>query len=118
MGQLPNAGNAAIDGTKVRDYLLSDTHVYGKSKAAFFRRFGFERERWEDLRGAIRQHAVKNAVTTTEETTFGTKYVVEGPFETPDGRRPWVRSVWFVSAGHQTPRLVTVYPLEERRDDQ
>jgi hypothetical protein len=31
--------------------------------------------------------------------------------ETPDGRKPVVRSVWFIEHGSQTPRFVTAYPL-------
>ena len=32
--------------------------------------------------------------------------------EEPDGREPAVRSVWFIEAGGEVPRLVTAYPLE------
>jgi hypothetical protein len=50
-------------------------------------------------------------VAQHEETSFGIKYVIEGPLTTPDGRAPIVRSVWFVETGRDRPRFITAYPL-------
>ena len=50
-------------------------------------------------------------------TTFGTRYVIEGPLRAAYGRRPNLRSIWFVDAGTDAPRLVTAYPLKGMRDD-
>jgi len=36
---------ASIPESKIVDYLLSDKHRVGKSKAAFFKLFGFRHER-------------------------------------------------------------------------
>ncbi|MGE5597303.1 MAG: DUF6883 domain-containing protein [Hyphomicrobiales bacterium] len=82
--------NATIDERKIRDYLLSDTHPVGRAKARFFRQFGFERQDPELLRGALLRH-VRAAGATTVETEFGTKYIVVGPLESPDGHNPLVR---------------------------
>lgn len=53
-------------------------------------------------------------------TPLGARYVIEGPMEAPNGRKPNVRSVWF-QEGNLPPRLVTAYPLQEKpqhkRDD-
>jgi hypothetical protein len=39
--ELPNKLQAYISISKITDYLLSESHVVGKSKAKFFRSFGF-----------------------------------------------------------------------------
>ena len=62
------------------------------------------------LTEALRRHAVENRVTASEETDFGSKYVVEGPLVAPDGRPVRMRSVWFVETGEEIPRFVTAYP--------
>jgi hypothetical protein len=77
--------------------------------------FGFSDSHWGDLQAALFEHAQSNEVAKCEATAFGAKYVVDGPFETPDGRRPNLRTVWFVVQGEQVPRLVTAYPLKEDR---
>jgi hypothetical protein len=76
----------------------------------FFTAFGFSREKWETLATAIKQHAADHPVVKIETTHFGTRYVVEGIMETPDGRFPRVRTVWFVAEGETIPRLATAYP--------
>jgi hypothetical protein len=40
--KLPNREKAHIPPSKLRDYLLSETHVVGRGKAKFFRMFGFD----------------------------------------------------------------------------
>lgn len=106
---------AVVPRRKVVDYLLSSTHPEGRGKAAFFRRYGFGPEAWEVLADALRRHAAEHEVTREEPSPFGTRYVVEGIMETPSGRTPRVRSVWFVANDDDTPRLVTAYPLDPRQ---
>lgn len=113
--KLPNAERAFIPQRKVTDHLLSTTHPAGRSKAAFFARFGFTRAVWESLADALWRHARDNDVAVTEETPFGTSYAVDGPLTAPDGRTPRIRSVWFIETGEAIPRLVTAYPLKEGR---
>ncbi|MGH7599609.1 MAG: DUF6883 domain-containing protein [bacterium] len=43
--KLPNREKAYIPPSKLRDYLLSETHVVGRGKAKFFRMFGFKEAR-------------------------------------------------------------------------
>ena len=118
---LPRAEDAIVEEKKLLGYLLNFEHDDGKDKAAFFVRFGFSRERWRELAEALKGHAIKNALVKTVESAFGTRYVVEGPMRAPDGRAPWVRTVWIVEAEEalreSPPRLVTAYPLQERSDD-
>ena len=43
-------------------------------------------------------------------STWGEKYLVDGPLDSPSGITPAVRTVWIVDAGTDAPRLVTAYP--------
>jgi hypothetical protein len=95
--QLPGADNAVVPRGKLLEYLLSASHPVGRHKATFFRAYGFTPDRWQALVDALVRHANANPVAHTEETPFGTKYTVEGPLESPDGRDPAVRGIWFVS---------------------
>lgn len=63
------------------------------------------------LAEAIKRHASMNEVLRVEASPFGTRYVVEGPLMTPDGRNPLARSIWFIEVGGDAPLLVTVYPV-------
>jgi hypothetical protein len=109
--KLPHASEAVVAREKVIHYLLSDTHSFGSYKAAFFARFGFHPEQWELLARALRAHAMAHEVRTIEDTPFGTRYTVDGALEAPDGRRPLIRTVWFVVPDARVPRLVTAYPI-------
>jgi N-acetylglutamate synthase-like GNAT family acetyltransferase len=70
--KLPNAERVFVPPNKLTEYLLSTTHPSGRSKAAFFARFGFSRSRGETLSDALRSHARDHDVTVIEETPFGT----------------------------------------------
>ena len=112
--KLPYSDRLEISQTKVIQYLLSSTHRAGRGKARFFSAFGFEASLWETLAQALQQHARKNLVIQTEETPFGTRYVIEGPLLAPNGRELQIRTVWFIDTGSVTPRFVTAYPLKRR----
>ncbi|MBM4033270.1 MAG: hypothetical protein FJ291_16015 [Planctomycetes bacterium] len=107
---LPNADHARIDSRKITEYLLCSTHPEGASKARFFKGFGFRIEDWQVLAGAIRAHGAAHLVVRVVESAYGTRYTVEGPLETPSGRKPIVRTVWVVDEGPDAPRLITAYP--------
>ncbi|HEX9272935.1 MAG TPA: hypothetical protein VGA01_12050 [Candidatus Binatia bacterium] len=113
--RLPNAEHAEITEAKIVKYLLSTSHRAGKSKAAFFMQFGFTAGQWEDLAGALKRHATHNEITAEEKTIFGTRYVIEGRLEAPDGTWLNVRSAWFVDNDGEIPRFVTAHPLRRRR---
>ena len=108
--KLPLAENAYVSQEKVVDYLLSSSHPAGRTKARFFRGFGFSTDAWNVLADAIRDHAMTHDVKESEESEFGTKYVVDGVLNTPDGRNPKIRAIWFVERGEDRPRFVTAYP--------
>lgn len=111
MSRLPNVRRALVPEAKVVDYLLSRTHAFGRTKAAFFESFGFSSAAWQALSQALLDHAARGDIVKTEETPFGRKFVIEGPLGTPDGRDPTVRAVWFIETGGSQPRFVTAYPV-------
>lgn len=112
MTKLPEATDLVVGEAKITGYLLSVVHSQGRYKAAFFRSFGFAPERWTELRDALRRHATDHVASGVQDTPFGTRYTVDGPLASPDGRNPLVRSVWFRATGERIVRLVTAYPLQ------
>jgi len=112
--KLPNADAAVIPQAKVAGYLLSPTHRAGRSKAPFFGKHGFKAADWQLLAQALRAHAGSNAVSRTEETAFGMRYVIDGLLRAPDGTALNVRSVWFISWGIGVPRFATAHPLKRK----
>jgi hypothetical protein len=109
--QLANRQHAVVPREKVVDYLLSLSHRDGRPKAVFFGRFGFSADNWQALADALIRHANDHEVARTEDSPFGTRYVVEGIMAMADGRDAFVRSIWFIDTGAEVPRFVTAYPL-------
>lgn len=103
--KLPNIGLAVVAEEKVVDYLLSDAHRDGRHKAMFFKRFGFTIQAWEGLASALREHAVEHDITRVEVSPYGHRYVIEGSIRSPDGRHPFIRSIWFIEAGEDNAPL-------------
>lgn len=116
--RVPNADRAIVPEGKVTGYLLSDAHPDGRGKARFFAGHGFSISDWQGLAAALRRHAVDHPFTEVAETAFGVRYAVDGILQTPDGRTPTVRVVWFIERGEEVPRLVTAFPAKrsERHD--
>ncbi len=108
--KLPNVEKASIPQKKVTHYLLSPSHPDGRGKAGFFARFGFTPDSWQTLAAALLRHAAAHDVTKIEASPYGIRYIIEGSLETPDGRAPLVRVVWFIDTDEEIPRLVTAYP--------
>ena len=110
MKKLPNASRARVDKEKLTEYLLSPTHPDGRAKAEFFARFGFRLDNWAVLQEALQQHGRAYEVIREIRSSYGVRYVVEGPLTTPDGRDPVIWTVWIVDAGRTESRLVSAYP--------
>ena len=110
--RLPNAENSYIPPAKILNYLLADDHPKGGSKADFFVRFGFNRTQWHLLEQVLLAHGRNHEVVATDETQHGLIFVIHGTIQTPDGRNPWIRIVWMIDHGYDSPRFVTAYPLE------
>ena len=105
--QLPHAGEAIVPRDKVENYLLDLVHPIGGGKARFFLRFGFRREEWKLLADVFRKHAQENPVADSISDPDGVAYLVEGPLETPSGRKPRVRTAWLIEASEFAPRFIT-----------
>lgn len=112
--KLPNHTDAFIPQEKIIGYLLSSTHHEGRSKAAFFTRYGFSVWQWEDLDVALRRYAADHDVVRLDGSPFGTRHIIKGILPAPDGRALFVRSVWFIEIRECVRRLVTAYPLRRR----
>lgn len=108
--RLPNAKHLQIDRSKIVDYLLSDEN--GRGKAGFFRRLGFHPKHWQALAEALKEHGRLNPISSEFDSGFGTRYVVEGPLDSPDHRNPpaHVASIWILEPGARSPRLITAFP--------
>ena len=65
------------------------------------------------LAEALRTHGRTKRVVSIVESTYGTRYIVEGELVSPDGRNPQIRTVWIVEKETAELRLITAYPLQE-----
>ena len=111
---LPNGDKAQVPQAKITEYLLSLAHQDGRSKAQFFAHFGFTTAKWQQLATALQEHAQQNPISRIEDSPFGKRYIIEGAVNTPDGRSPHIRAIWFIENGAEIPRLVTAYPLRRQ----
>jgi hypothetical protein len=118
MTRLSHLDRAVVPEAKIVNYLLSVSHSGGHAKARFLKGFGFRAQDWRVLREAIIAHARANDITASHRTHFGTRYEIDGPLLTPEGRTPIVRVVWFVDPQQNIPRLVTLVPRRIGTDDQ
>jgi hypothetical protein len=110
MAMVPGCDQALIEPAKITDYLLSTTHAVGRAKAGFFKSFGFRDDAPEEMVQALLAHIQGNAVADVEASPFGTKYRVDGPLASPDGRNPLVSTVWIIPGSETNPRFVTAFP--------
>ena len=94
---------ALVEERKVRDYLLNRAHPDGTAKARFFSRTGYREEGWQKLADDLRRHGQHNDVTGIVESTYGTKYSVDGQLETPSGENIRMITVWIIETGTDTP---------------
>ena len=111
------AESAVVDRRKVLEYLLNAAHPDNGGKARFFEGLGFSGNDPSPLVAALGGVATSGEVVERVESPHGEKYLVDGPLESPTGRKPLVRTVWIMDRGEQAPRLVTAFILvrNERR---
>jgi hypothetical protein len=112
--KLPFLEHVRVDREKITDYLLSPFHPDGAGKAIFFTSFGFRIEDWHVLARALRKPAQSHTVSSIVDSDYGSRYAIEGTLETPDGRRPIIRTIWILERDSTEPRLITAYPVQER----
>jgi len=109
--RLPHRDRAVVPERKLTAYLLSLSHPVGGAKARFFRQLGFDESNVDRLRSELIALAQRTNVKATEQTTYGTKYVIDGSLFTPTGKKAAIRSVWIIeNAEPNRPRFITAYP--------
>lgn len=109
--KLPNASKVTIPKEKLIDYILSETHSTGKSKAKFFRKIGFIETNVKLFEKALRKIAKSEEVKKEIISEYGTKYILDGKIDSPSGKAVEVRTIWIIEKGQNRPRFVTVYPV-------
>jgi len=113
--KVPDADLAEVSDRKLIDYLLSESHPDGWSKARFFNKFGFKKSAPVTLKEALLAHIRENDFTSVNRTRFGVSYIVDGQIMTPIRRNVQIRSIWFIETGTKIPKLTTAYPLKGKR---
>ncbi|NCO42979.1 MAG: hypothetical protein COZ06_09105 [Armatimonadetes bacterium CG_4_10_14_3_um_filter_66_18] len=107
---LPNADEAQTDTRKLTSYLLNAAHRRGGTKARLLVQFGHHREDWRRLESDIRASHLNAEVDATRQTSYGVRYEIRAPRNTPVGRPLRVRTVWQIDKGARAPRLLTLFP--------
>lgn len=110
--RLPGAERAHVDPTKVRDYLLSHEHRFGRSKAAIFEGLGYRRSEWRRLQRDLKRTALANGAVLEKLLIYGRVYRLSVILQGPSGRTAALTTVWIVRIGGHFPRLVTAFPGE------
>jgi hypothetical protein len=103
MPRLFHLDRAVDPEAKIVSYLLNLRHSGGRAKARFLEGYGFRARDWRMLRDPLIARAAENEIAALHQSRFGTRYEIDGPLPTPDGRNPIIRVVWFVATG-ETPR--------------
>jgi len=109
--KLPNREKAYIPSAKLGCYLLSETHPVGRFKAKVLFAAGFDTSDVELLEQALLDIADKQELIDIIPFQYGTKYVISGDICSPTGSIIPMVTVWTIDIGHDSPRLVTAYPL-------
>ncbi|MGQ0604128.1 MAG: DUF6883 domain-containing protein [Anaerolineales bacterium] len=82
---MPKAERAYVPTIKLTQYLLSDTHPVGSSKARFLRQAGFHESHTDQLSTGLLSIAHSEAVAEEIISPYGVKYVIEGTITAPTG---------------------------------
>jgi hypothetical protein len=107
------ARDAIIPSDKLRDYLLSDAHPEGRSKAEYLGRLGYTQKAFRQLDADLREQILSLDVEPGRRSSYGRKYEILGLLTGPNGSTAWVRTIWIVRVGETAPRLVTLIPAEK-----
>lgn len=109
--KLPNYTKAQIPKEKLTQYILSETHPVGSSKAKFFRELGFDEKNIEKLINAFKIIAQTEDIKEVRNNKFGTNYSVNGLIKASSGKEVMITTIWFIEKGGKMPSFVTAYPV-------
>ena len=107
---LPNAANAIIDPSKLRDYLLAPDHAVGRFKSVVFTALGYSADNWDVLEADLLAFAAKEPARAGQASVYGRKFEVSGKLTGPNGRSAAFPTVWILKPGETAPRFVTAFP--------
>jgi hypothetical protein len=114
--KIPHNEKSYVSEQKLTEYLLSETHAVGKSKAKYFRALGYNEANFRKLQEALADIAKSCEVVQEVPTSFGTKYIVDGQLLIPNGDTVRVRTIWIIEPIDDSPRFVTAYPTEKNNE--
>ena len=72
--------------------------------------FGYSLENWQQLELDIRKFHLTADISIIKETMYGVRYEVRAALLTPSKRQLFVRTVWQIDIGGDSPRLITLIP--------
>jgi len=108
--RVPNAESATADPRKFTEYLLSETHTQGQTKARVFRRYGYNQSNWTELRDAfLAQLPQTSARLSKRNPRGGENYEAPMQIKAPGGTVD-IQTIWEVHPTSGTT-FVTAYPL-------
>lgn len=111
--KLPNAENAVIDISKLRDYCLNPNHPEGKHKArAFKEKLGYDSGDVELLRRVIIEGILKADAVEQRSTPYGRRFRVDFEVERAVGviwYKAVIRTAWIIRNDENFPRLTTCF---------
>ena len=107
---LANAALAIVEPSKVREYLLSQSHPVGRFKSVVFTAIGYTQENWQILRDDLLALARSGVAVPGQVSPYGQKYEVSGKLTGPLGRAASFTTVWLVKPDDPAPRFVTAFP--------
>lgn len=108
--RLSDCEKARVEDTKLYRYLLNPEHPEGKSKARFYELIGYTAANGEQLRADLLTLACSGSVVNELPNQVGSKYIVVGPINAPNGKTYQLLTVWAVEPPDHEPRLITAYP--------
>ena len=110
---LPRWSEVGISRGKITGYLLATGHPVGGAKARYFESRGYSIDSPEVLEESLTDVALRGEVVSEEATEWGTKYVVVGTVQAPDGNPMSLATVW-IDVDEPVPMLVTAYPARDK----
>jgi hypothetical protein len=105
-----SARDAIIPADKLQDYLLSQRHPDGRSKAEYLGRLGYSQDAFERLEMDLREQILSLDAQPGRLSRYGQKCEILGALTGPNGHTAWVRTIWIILTGETAPRLVTLIP--------
>lgn len=109
--KLPNAEQAIVEVSKLRDYCLSREHPRGRHKARVFESaLGLTKDDAQELREVLLAAVRDNEALLAEQDAHGMRYIVDLKMS-PRVQEATVRTAWIIRTGEDFPRLTSCYVL-------